>query len=459
MYTRCPSCSSTFRVTAAILQMAAGEVRCGACGGVFNALDTLVDDWTGSDLLLPGAPRLTHPDNSPSAPEPEPMPADGGTAEDALEFNVPENEWQRFFLSPPENPSLVNPRPEPALGDTFQEPVDDAEQVAATVDDAETEGDDREPWPDTGGLLDRETADTDTWKGFLNEVEPEVPAIPEADLAEEAEDDAEPLFVLGDEANHAESTLVMLHRPGEADAGPKDEPATVAEDPADVWAGQVEAEIEPADDAAGAGQVAGVMAAAAAPETVLDWGPPPSFGTRQPARRSHAGRWFAASLVAALLLAAQLLHQFRDELAASPAYGAAVRGVYARLGLPLDPDWPLDAYEIRSRKAQVRKSAQGTLDIAAEIAVTSSYPVGLPVLRVVLLDRWSNIIASGEFGPAEYLAETPPSSSVYPPGALIPVAISLEDPGDNATGWDLDVCMPNRHAGLRCKKARDPFQR
>lgn len=458
MYTRCPSCSSTFRVTAAILQMAAGEVRCGTCGGVFNALDTLVDDWTGSDLLLPGAPRLTHPGTSPSAPGPEPMPADGGMAdgvpaEDALEFNVPENEWQRFFLSPPENPSLVTPRPEPALGDAFQEPVDDEA----------TEGDDGEPWPAQGGSLDRETADTDTWKGFLHEVEPEADVIPEPEPELEAEsepeEDAEPLFVLGDEAGHTESTLVMLRPPAQDDASLTGEPAPAAESPADSGTRQFEAEIEPADDAAGAGQVSEVMAAAAAPETVLDWGPPPSFGTRQPARRSHAGRWFAASLVAALLLAAQLLHQFRDELAASPAYGAAVRGVYARLGLPLDPDWPLDAYEIRSRKAQVRKSAQGTLDIAAEIAVTSSYPVGLPVLRVVLLDRWSNIIASGEFGPAEYLAETPPSSSVYPPGALIPVAISLEDPGDNATGWDLDVCMPNRHAGLRCKKARDPFQR
>ena len=27
-----------------LLQMAAGEVRCGACGSVFNALDTLVDE-------------------------------------------------------------------------------------------------------------------------------------------------------------------------------------------------------------------------------------------------------------------------------------------------------------------------------------------------------------------------------------------------------------------------------
>ena len=43
MYTRCPSCSSTFRVTAAILQMAAGEVRCGSCGGVVNALGQPID--------------------------------------------------------------------------------------------------------------------------------------------------------------------------------------------------------------------------------------------------------------------------------------------------------------------------------------------------------------------------------------------------------------------------------
>lgn len=466
MYTRCPSCSSTFRVTATILQMAAGEVRCGSCGGVFNALETLVDDWTGSDLLLPGTVRLTPPGTEApaAAPEPEPTsadsePAEPGPADVALEFNVPENEWQRFFLNPPDQPQLAPPRPEPALGDAFQEPVD------------------------------RETADTDTWKGFLHEAELEAPGIAEPELEPEAEaeaeaepepglepelepelepdldtdqdldpeDDGAPLFIFGDEAGPPESTVIML-KTRAGDAGQPAEALDTTDSPEPATVPALEAEIEPTDDAGDPAEVAAVMAAAP-PETVLDWDPPPSFGAPQAARRSRAGRWFAASLVAALALAAQVLHQYRDELAASPGYGAAVRGVYARLGLPLDPDWPLDAYEVRSRKAQVKKSTQGTLDIAAEIAVTGSYPVGLPMLRVVLLDRWSNIIASGVFGPAEYLAETPPPTSVYAPGTLIPVQISFRDPGDKATGWDLDVCVPNRHTGLRCQKARDPFQR
>ncbi|HZD51584.1 MAG TPA: DUF3426 domain-containing protein [Woeseiaceae bacterium] len=41
MYTQCPDCHTAFRVTAEILQQAAGRVRCGACGHVFDALDGL----------------------------------------------------------------------------------------------------------------------------------------------------------------------------------------------------------------------------------------------------------------------------------------------------------------------------------------------------------------------------------------------------------------------------------
>ena len=33
-------------------------VRCGSCGVVFNALQTLVDDWARTDSTLPGMPAL-----------------------------------------------------------------------------------------------------------------------------------------------------------------------------------------------------------------------------------------------------------------------------------------------------------------------------------------------------------------------------------------------------------------
>jgi len=41
--TRCPHCTTTFRVTAEQLESAGGIVRCGKCIGVFNALDHQLD--------------------------------------------------------------------------------------------------------------------------------------------------------------------------------------------------------------------------------------------------------------------------------------------------------------------------------------------------------------------------------------------------------------------------------
>jgi predicted Zn finger-like uncharacterized protein len=44
MYTQCPDCQTTFRVTARILQQAEGRVRCGGCSNAFNALEHLQED-------------------------------------------------------------------------------------------------------------------------------------------------------------------------------------------------------------------------------------------------------------------------------------------------------------------------------------------------------------------------------------------------------------------------------
>ncbi len=41
MFTQCPECRASFRVTASVLQQAAGRVRCGGCGHAFNALESL----------------------------------------------------------------------------------------------------------------------------------------------------------------------------------------------------------------------------------------------------------------------------------------------------------------------------------------------------------------------------------------------------------------------------------
>ena len=53
MLSRCPSCKTTFRVTSEQLKARLGQVRCGACKQVFNALDALVDALPDTQPPLP----------------------------------------------------------------------------------------------------------------------------------------------------------------------------------------------------------------------------------------------------------------------------------------------------------------------------------------------------------------------------------------------------------------------
>src|SRR6478752_4836797 len=41
LFTRCPSCETTFRVTTQQLQASGGQVRCGHCQKIFDAFATL----------------------------------------------------------------------------------------------------------------------------------------------------------------------------------------------------------------------------------------------------------------------------------------------------------------------------------------------------------------------------------------------------------------------------------
>jgi len=87
MLTRCPACSTHFRVTAEQLKVRSGRVRCGACEHVFNALDSLIEEPTVV-LVSPPAPESAQERSSSSLPDAE---ANSVTCPDvaADEFAVP----------------------------------------------------------------------------------------------------------------------------------------------------------------------------------------------------------------------------------------------------------------------------------------------------------------------------------------------------------------------------------
>ncbi len=68
MLTRCPACSTTFRVSPEQLKVRAGKVRCGQCQSQFNALDTLVEEHVFPATLIPAHEDVAQPSEEMVSP-------------------------------------------------------------------------------------------------------------------------------------------------------------------------------------------------------------------------------------------------------------------------------------------------------------------------------------------------------------------------------------------------------
>ena len=161
--------------------------------------------------------------------------------------------------------------------------------------------------------------------------------------------------------------------------------------------------------------------------------------------------WLGVILLLVIGFSAQLLHYNRDKLAANPTYGEPTRNFYAQLGAELYPNWSMAGYEIRGSEAIAGESGQDVLDIRTQIASISPTAAGLPQLRVVLRDRWSNPVAARTFTPEEYADGEPlPADGMLQPNQTIAAHVAIVDPGSGAQGFELELCLPRRDTGLEC---------
>jgi predicted Zn finger-like uncharacterized protein len=432
MFTCCPQCATVFRVTANQLRVARGDVRCGNCAHVFNAMEYLADELPDARVDTEGDdPRASQADDR-SARE---VDQDSGPARDPLEFDAPEQAWSEIFIRAPAQGGDISL---------------DGELETITADPEEWRAMLAELGVEPGDIVPEDQAETDfavaTTSLTAEENASESPAAdrPWSSAFETfyvaPETAPETVFVNDDDA-----LAGARNEPTPADAVVSPAPVAVVgtdalpADPAAVWSATETAE------------------EAAWPDEDVNGEPPPWSGLEAedqapPARRSYLG--WAAALLLMLTLAAQLTHHYRDTLATHPRYGGLVRELYGRLGLTLYPAWPLAAFHIRRSEAMAGGSAPNALDINAAVEVTGGQPVGLPLVRVTLRDQWSNTVGSRVFLPDEYLVGELPG--IVAPGTRIPVALSLADPGPEARGYEVDLCLQRRWAGLECQLAERP---
>ncbi|MFZ2971699.1 MAG: DUF3426 domain-containing protein [Ferribacterium limneticum] len=136
MRTRCPVCTTVFRVTSEQLRLRAGKVRCGNCQAVFNAFDELVSEAHEPLIETPVA-EVAVPQDEPAFPESD-------ASFEASEIEVPEIEpdvepeaavadWAGD--QPPE--TAEEPYVEPP--EQFEQPVDAAPEDIPPVDAEQSE--------------------------------------------------------------------------------------------------------------------------------------------------------------------------------------------------------------------------------------------------------------------------------------------------------------------------------
>ena len=370
MYTQCSKCETVFKLSAEVLRAASGQVRCGKCGELFNALARLAEDSssfaagespleleTRADSILESAEslqvmRAVAKDQEMSAPPGvEIAELEFIDSDRSMEFTLPPGELDRIFVE-----SKKKPLP---------------------------------PLP-----------------GALAEPEPE----PEPEVEPEVEVEAEP-----EARSREESGAPVGHRIG-------------LEVPEEVRREMLEGIEDEYLDPASA---------------VLSMG-------RSRTPRGVRLAWASAAVVSALLLLAQIVHQNRGWFVAHShgPLGLVVRALYGAMGTPLPQPASLSAYELRQWGVTGDPDANGTLRVRASILNTAVQLQPYPLLRVTLADRFGKKIGARDFEPGEYLGK--PIARLLAPGERVDATLAILDPGKNAEGFEIDVCLRGADQRVAC---------
>lgn len=160
--------------------------------------------------------------------------------------------------------------------------------------------------------------------------------------------------------------------------------------------------------------------------------------------------WAMAAAGALAVLLAQATHHFRNDLAVNPLLGAPLQSVYAKLGEPIVPRWDVEQYEILDwvATAEPTSNGQGNLIIEARIHNRGQDAQPYPHVQLELKDRWEAAIGSRIFAPREYLGTDP--RSLMQPGSTTQANLIVVDPGPDAYGFELDVCIASGAEQLVC---------
>jgi hypothetical protein len=152
------------------------------------------------------------------------------------------------------------------------------------------------------------------------------------------------------------------------------------------------------------------------------------------------------------MLGAQAIHYFRSNIAGHATAGPMLVAAYASLGVELRPRWDVDQYQILDWVATAAPNSRGlgSLKITARIQNRGPSRQPYPAVQLRLKDRWEAALGSRMFTPAEYLPRDMPRGRLMSPGETARAEIEVVDPGPDAYGFELDVCIEVEASLVTC---------
>jgi predicted Zn finger-like uncharacterized protein len=468
LVTRCPQCSTSFRITPAQIQKARGAVRCGSCLHIFNAEQHLIEGSPrkparakASKVAKPRPPQTPRPvqahlaiethEQAPTA-APAPQTAQAQPAAKATAVTAPRRAASQAAPGPSANPSNT--------GNDSLLRFDQAQIDRESAQDDILISDD----------MDHDRSQADENELYLAPSEPshslfERKIAPEQDPFVDNSDESWAEHLLEEDqptppprTSEFDSPLSITHT--EAEQAPQ--PAPAAEEPPSKAAhtaappeppsAEPESEPEPAPEPEPLrAQRAESEAPAAEPERLrahfsdrseLLLGIDPEPVEMTGAYHRPWGKrllWGSLSLLAVIVLAAQISWLQFDRFSRISPY----RGYYQSACQWLGCQLPVlrDTSQIRTFNLVVRQHPEHAQALVVDAIILNSadFKQPFPHLRLSFSDMRDRPVASRTFTPAEYLRGELAGRRIMPINQPVHLSIELSDPGAAAVNYRLDI--------------------
>jgi predicted Zn finger-like uncharacterized protein len=169
-------------------------------------------------------------------------------------------------------------------------------------------------------------------------------------------------------------------------------------------------------------------------------------------KRSRRRTWIIAAVLIAVALGGYWARRFRAEFVTVPGVGPFLQGADALLRRPIEGTGRLDSYELLDWSVSTSSDDLhgDLLEVSLRFTNSGPEPRAYPYVQLELTDRGGEQLSLHTFEPGEYISALLSSEAMMQPNQTVDATLNLEDPGPQAYGFELDLCLPDESGGFVC---------